>query len=71
MDREEIDAEDSLYRLKAAHMHRLAERAHNNAARAAYLSLEASWLSLAQRSGELKERLWSVAPGAERHRPDA
>jgi hypothetical protein len=52
--------QDGLYRVKAAHMHRLAEQARNNAARAAYLSLEAGWLTLAQRTSELRDRLWGA-----------
>lgn len=51
---------EGLYRVKAAHMHRLAEQAQNSAARLTYRSLEVAWLTLAQRSGELRERFWSA-----------
>ena len=65
MDREET----GFYRIKAAHMHRLAEQAHNNAARLSYRSLEVAWLTLAQRSSELRQRFWS-APGSSEHPQD-
>lgn len=50
--------EPGTYRVKAAHMRRLADQSHDNFARTAYLSLEASWLRLEQRAAELRARLW-------------
>ena len=43
-------AETAEYRMKAAHMRKLADQAQNDVARAAYVALEVSWLRLAQKS---------------------